>query len=202
MSKLLQVFITGAVIFMMTVPFYFYAQNAKPELTSLKFSNHSSGINLPDSNKTDSGIIVEKPKVPSTFHMKKSPWKAVLFSAILPGLGQIYNKSYWKAPIILGLSAYLGYQIYDYNKTYKDYKSRYEATQFPPDYNGDLNLKTLRNFYRDQRDNFVWYFVIVYVVNLVDAYIDAHLFDFDVSEQKIIGLGTDRKYNLKMKLNF
>ncbi len=202
MSKLLQVLLTGAVIFIMTVPVSLYAQASKPELSDLHFLKHSAGVILWDSNKTDSAIIIEKQKVTSSFRMKKSPWKAVLFSAILPGLGQIYNQSYWKTPIIFGLSAYLGYQIYDYNKTYKDYKSRYEVTQLPPDYTGDLNLKTLRNFYRDQRDNFIWYFVIVYVVNLVDAYIDAHLFDFDVSEQKITGFSTDRKFNIKMKFNF
>jgi hypothetical protein len=197
MSKLLQVFLSGAVILMIAVPVSFYSQSFNNQLTA-----SSKKYNLPDSNKTDTGIVIEKPKLPSTFKMKKSPWKAVLFSAILPGLGQIYNQSYWKAPVILGLSAYLGYEIYDYNKTYKDYKSRYEATQAPPDYAGDLNLKTLRNFYRDQRDDFVWYFIIVYVVNLVDAYIDAHLFDFDVSEEKITGFGSDKKYNLKMKINF
>lgn len=202
MLKPFQVLLTGAVIFIMTAPVSFYAQITEPEISDLHFTKHSSELIPADSNKTDSGIVIEKPKVTSSFRMKKSPWKAVLFSAILPGLGQIYNQSYWKTPIIFGLSAYLGYQIYDYNKTYKDYKSRYEATQLPPDYTGDFNLKTLRNFYRDQRDNFIWYFVIVYVVNLVDAYIDAHLFDFDVSEQKIIGFGAERKFNLKMKVNF
>lgn len=139
------------------------------------------------------------------FRMRKSPWLAVLQSAVLPGLGQFYNESYWKIPIFLGLSAYLGYEIYNNTKTYHDYRDRYANSQllYPPD--GDLSLKTLRNFYHDQRDEFIWYFAIVYVVNLVDAYVDAHLFDFDVRESRALGIKVGvnpANHNLNLSIHF
>jgi len=137
------------------------------------------------------------------FRMKKSPWLAVGFSAVLPGLGQLYNQSYWKVPIILGLSAYLGYQFYDNHKKYTDYRDQYAATQSPENPFGDESLKDLREFYRGERDDFVWYFTIVYVINLVDAYVDAHLFDFDVREEKIERFGkVDKEYKLNVKVKF
>lgn len=135
--------------------------------------------------------------------MKKSPWLAVLFSAAMPGAGQFYNQSYWKVPIFVGLTAYLGYEYFDNNKTYRNYRDQYAASQniYPP--YGDLSLQSLREFYRNQRDDFLWYFIIVYVVNLVDAYIDAHLFDFNVREDKIESLRlTYKKFSLNVKIKF
>jgi hypothetical protein len=142
-------------------------------------------------------------KTEKKFKMKKSPWLAVLFSAILPGAGQFYNQSYWKVPVLLGLTAYLGYEYYDNNKTFRNYRDQYAATQTPQFPAGDPALQALRNFYRDQRDDFVWYFAIVYFINLVDAYVDAHLFDFTVKEDKIITSGKmDRRYKLNFKVRF
>src|SRR4030095_11604235 len=142
-------------------------------------------------------------KAPKQFKMKKSPFLAVALSVVLPGAGQIYNGSYWKAAIIDGLLFYFGYEYYDNNQKFKDYRDQYNATITPEDPNGDPNLKTLRNFYQAQRDDFVWYFIIVYTLNLVDAYIDAHLFDFDVSDEKHISFGKpDKTYRLKMNINF
>ncbi|HJY64591.1 MAG TPA: DUF5683 domain-containing protein [Ignavibacteria bacterium] len=131
--------------------------------------------------------------------MKKSPLLAVLLSAVLPGAGQFYNQSYWKIPIIAGLIGYFGYEYIINNNKFKDYRDQYDATITPTNQFGDENLKTLREFYRNQRDDFVWYFIIVYVVNLVDAYVDAHLFDFDVREEKLTRFGNTE---LKLKVNF
>ena len=135
--------------------------------------------------------------------MKKSPLIAVLLSAVLPGAGQLYNKSYWKVPIIAGFVGYFGYEYFHYNNIYKNYRDLYAASQqqFPPE--GDDNIKTQREFYRTQRDDFVWYFLIVYVINLADAFVDAHLFDFDVKEEKISTLGIiDKKAELKIHISF
>ena len=155
----------------------------------------------PDTLKKDTTAISRSSD--KKFRMKKSPWLAVGFSAVLPGLGQLYNQSYWKVPIILGLSAYLGYQFYDNHKKYADYRDQYAATQSPENPFGDESLKDLREFYRGERDDFVWYFTIVYVINLVDAYVDAHLFDFDVREEKIERFGkVDKEYKLNVKVNF
>jgi hypothetical protein len=127
----------------------------------------------------------------------------VLFSAVLPGAGQFYNESYWKIPIIGGLVGYFGYEYFRNNNLYKDYRDQYITSQTELNPNGDPTLKTLREFYGDQRDDFVWYFLIVYVVNMVDAYVDAHLFDFDVSEDKFTKNGTrGKEYRLKFNIKF
>jgi hypothetical protein len=137
------------------------------------------------------------------FKMKKSPLKAVLLSAVLPGAGQFYNRSYWKVPIIAGLIGYFGYEYINNNNKFKDYRDQYNASITPENEFGDLYLKSLREFYRNQRNDFVWYFMIVYVVNLVDAFVDAHLFDFDVRENKYTIFGKpDKTYRLKMNIRF
>ncbi len=115
----------------------------------------------------------------SVFVMKKSPWGAVLRSAILPGWGQFYNESYLKIPIIWGLAAWFIYNWNLNNNYYKTYKSL--AMQ---DYN--YYYKN-RDFYHDQRDLFTIYMGITYFLNLVDAYVDAQLFDFSFSQNNSTG---------------
>lgn len=117
-----------------------------------------------------------------TFKMKKNPWKAVLYSAILPGLGQFYNESYWKIPIVVGVGGYLGYIIVKNHSDYLEYRDLYAESQTPEDPEGDSRLKEFREFYRNQRDQFLLYFTFFYVITAVDAYVDANLFDFDVSD--------------------
>ena len=122
--------------------------------------------------------------------MQKSPWGAVLRSVIIPGLGQFYNESYWKIPVIWGAGALLisGW-IYN-NNYYKDYKNLYIET-------GEIRYKDYRDFYRDQRDNFTIYLVVLYVLNLVDAYVDAQLYDFSAVEDY-----ASHSYRLNFRLNF
>lgn len=145
---------------------------------SLKFSQ--SGIQSDSLNK--------KPIGKSEFKMKKDPWKAVLYSAILPGAGQFYNKSYWKIPVIAGLGGYFVYELVRNNNQYIDYKNLYSESQTEKNPSGNANYYNLREFYRDQRDNFIIYSLILYLVNLIDAYVDAQLYDFNVSDKIKIGL--------------
>lgn len=112
--------------------------------------------------------------------MQKSPWGAVGRSAILPGWGQIYNQSYWKAPVIWGVMGWFVYGWIDNNNNYINYKNLYSQT-------GDDLYLDYRNFYRDQRDEFAIYLLLTYFLNLVDAYVDAHLFDFSVDENYMTG---------------
>lgn len=115
----------------------------------------------------------------SVFVSSKSAWTAVLMSAVVPGAGQIYNESYWKAPVIWGLTGWLVYNWIDNNNNYKSNKDLYAQT-------GDEDYRRLRTFYRDQRDLFSIYLGLTYVLNLVDAYVDAQLFDFTVEEDFLI----------------
>lgn len=215
MNKVIKFFLKGIVILIITVPFLFGSRAEAQEVVKLKLKNDkiaaltmfarkvdSLGV---DSLKADTNMTVVKPKEPviKKFRMRKSPTTAVLLSAVLPGAGQFYNESYWKVPIIGGLVGYFGYEYFRNNNLYKDYRDDYAASQTEINPDGDINLKTLREFYRDQRDDFVWYFLIVYVINMVDAYVDAHLFDFDVRDEKFTKYGTrGKEYRLNFKLNF
>lgn len=142
-----------------------------------------------------------KPSPVAKFKMKKDPWKAVLYSAIIPGAGQLYNKSYWKIPIIAGIGGYFAYEIIRNNNRFLDYRNQYVNSQTPENPQGDIRLKDLREFYSDQRDDFIIYGVILYVINLLDAYVDAQLFDFDVSDNIKFGLLQKEKL-VKMSFGF
>jgi len=131
--------------------------------------------------------LTEEPD--SVFIMQKSPWFAVLQSAVVPGLGQIYNESYIKAPIIWGGIALLVYGWSYNHELYWDNKKLYLQTE-------NENYRRIRDFYRDQRDLFTIYMGLVYLLNLVDAYVDAHLFDFNVEEDFFTKIPM---FNMKLK---
>jgi hypothetical protein len=115
------------------------------------------------------------------FYPSKSATLAVGLSAVLPGAGQIYNEDYWKAPIIWGLGGYWVYEWFHLNDRYKGFRDRFSESvkQLPP--YGNERLLTIRDFYRDERDKFAWYLGALYFLNLVDAYVGANLYDFNVS---------------------
>jgi TM2 domain-containing membrane protein YozV len=179
-----KIFKFNAVIIFITAFFLLAVITFSQDYNSLKLNNipNNSYYKI-DSVLTDTTKTLKK-NIPIKFKMKKSPLTAVLLSAVLPGAGQFYNQSYWKIPIIGSLVGYFGYEYFRNNSKYLDYKQQYQNSQSVFNPNGDLNLKSLREFYRNQRNDFFWYFMIVYVVNLLDAYVDAHLFDFDVKEER------------------
>jgi hypothetical protein len=112
----------------------------------------------------------------------KSPWGAVWRSAVLPGWGQYYTEHYWKIPIVVGVSGFLIYGIVSENKQYLQYADAYDASITPDNPSGDLTLKSYREYYRDRRDTYAVWMLVTYLVQLADAYVDAHLYDFDVSD--------------------
>ncbi|MBS1518120.1 MAG: hypothetical protein JSS91_08525 [Bacteroidetes bacterium] len=166
------------------------------------FINKSSAQNIHDINSPN-GIYLNGNETPdsvkqksgssTTFKMKKQPWRAVAYSAVIPGAGQLYNKTYWKIPVILGLGGYFAYGIINNNNKYSDYRDQYLNSQTEQNPSGDPQLLNLREFYRDQRDNFIIYSAILYLANLIDAYIDAQLYDFNVSDKIKLGLLKDNK---------
>jgi hypothetical protein len=223
MYRLLRVLIAGTVMNLIAVPFLFgqdFRLSLKePVKKETAITTESKGL-LPactyvsagrrfawNDKLIDTGItklkdstFTTKPVTEKKFRMKKKVWLAVLLSAGLPGAGQFYNQSYWKIPIIDG---FVGYFLYEYireDKNFRNYRDQYAASQTPQFPEGDDNLKTLREFYRSQRNNFTWYFLIVYFINLVDAYVDAHLFDFDVKDNKLSSGVVDRKVNLNVHI--
>ena len=199
MQKFFRIIFLGMVINILIIPFS-YSQNLNYKLSGTSFHQlfYSS-----DSAKNPDTLKLNKSKQFTPFHMKKSPWLALLYSAILPGAGQFYNESYWKVPILVGLSVYFGYSWFDENRKFLNYRDQYAASQTPQLPGGNPDLKTLREFYRTQRDNFTWYYIITYFINLVDAYVDAQLFDFNVREDKYSSTAKPfRTYRLNFHLNF
>jgi hypothetical protein len=113
---------------------------------------------------------------------QKSPLVAVLLSATIPGGGQIYNGSYWKVPIIYGLQAFFVSQWISNNKTYQSLRSQYSDSLRTGSNSGYLDqLQQYRDSYHDQRDSYAWYIAGVYLLSIIDAYVDAELSGFDVS---------------------
>lgn len=123
-----------------------------------------------------------------------SPKRASIYSAVLPGLGQVYNESYWKVPVIYtGLATGI-YFIVDNNNQYQDFRSAYNSrfvngeaidpSAYTDKYENtsSSSLLKLQEFYRNQRDFATIITVGIYLINIVDAAVDAHLFHFDVSE--------------------
>ena len=138
-----------------------------------------------------------------------SPRTAAIRSAILPGLGQVYNKKYWKLPLVYGALGTTAYIFFDNLKTYRDlrftYAAKYKAGLPPfdpafPDRPGpfrdstdyvkiksqyvNLDLQFLR-YHRDEFRRNIDYSVLVFILfwglQVVDATVDAHLKSFDVS---------------------
>ncbi|MFA5010314.1 MAG: DUF5683 domain-containing protein [Ignavibacteria bacterium] len=167
-----------------------------------KFFNSTLPESMYELNDFLLNDTITKKDTAFTFKMTRSPGRAMLYSAVIPGAGQFYNESYWKIPIIWGIGGYFVYEIIKNNNNYIDYRDLYANSQTPENPNGDLRYKNLREFYRDQRDQFYLYAGLVYLINLVDAYVDAHLFDFDVSDKiQVQGLkGSNSLMNLKINL--
>jgi len=136
------------------------------------------------------------------YQSTKSPGLAMLFSALVPGAGQFYNESYWKVPVVVGLGVYFASQWLHSNRVYHDYRDQYLASITPNLPGGNTNLQSLREFYRDQRDTFTWYFFILYFVNVADAYVDASLYDFTVSDDLSIRLMPEAGTRLTLRVTF
>lgn len=150
----------------------------------------------------DSGSLASPVREVKNFHSTKSPWLAVGLSAMTPGAGQLYNRNYWKAPVIWGLAGYWIYEWVKLNNKYEDFRDQYNQSLMtsPPEGNG--RLLGNRDFYRDERDKFAWYLGALYFLNLVDAYVGAHLYDFDVSPDLAAGGRVEPKFTATLRLHF
>ncbi len=130
--------------------------------------------------------------------MNREPNKAALFSAVIPGSGQIYNKKYWKTPIIwvgLGVTAYLAHNYYmqlgEYTRASHMATNNQDRSHLSTSYtNANYNLQTLSatqlNTLSDDARRYMYMNILIfsgiYALNIVDAYVDAHLKEFDVNE--------------------
>jgi hypothetical protein len=130
--------------------------------------------------------------------------KATTLSLICPGAGQIYNKSYWRAPIVVGGLASMVYVIDWNNRGFQRFKTAYSLRAdfehnpdkypegvSPDEFKGRYSasyLKNLRDSYRRNRDLSLLLTAGVYIFQAVDAHVDAHLKDFDISDELSVEL--------------
>lgn len=152
--------------------------------------------------------------------------KATTLSTIFPGAGQVFNKSYWRVPIVVGGLASTIYTIDWNNRGYQRFKTAYAlrvdydknpdkypggaADEFHGAYSATF-LKNLKDSYRRNRDLCIILTAGVYLLNILDAHVDAHLQDYDISDDLSMNLepyfdytpvGSQPVYGVNMSLKF
>jgi hypothetical protein len=159
--------------------------------------------------------------------LNKGPRKALLLSAVAPGLGQLYNEKYWKAPVIwvgLGIVTYFYLDNAIYFRLYKNaYQAAYDTSLVNPtkpvfvpitDHGVSHNFTSINqlsqgtNTYRRYRDMSLIIGAAIYVLNIVDANVDAHLKEFDIGEElslkvsPLLYANINRQFTTGITLNF
>src|SRR5690554_5842542 len=186
-----------------------YSTGLHAQISSTQPQNDSIRLTLEDStlimsNETSQVILPSTYSdtfTTPTYMFKPTPKKAVIYSAIFPGLGQIYNRQYWKLPILYGGFVGFTYAITWNNGYYRDYLNGYQDIM---DDNPESNswhamlpygmdpesidrqwftdvLKQRKDYYRYYRDLSIIGTFALYFLAIVDAYVDSQLFDFDMS---------------------
>lgn len=150
-------------------------------------------VQVPDTAQQKSGFFL------SNLKDLDNAGKAALWSAVIPGAGQFYNKSYWKIPIIYATGAVLTYYLIENNRQYQSYrvalnqrvdndpttKDEYADHPILGEANGktaERNLRFRRDGYRRNRDLTILLAIGAHGLQIAEAYVHAHLKDFDVSD--------------------
>ena len=140
---------------------------------------------------------------------------ATILSSACPGLGQIFNKKYWKVPLIYAALGTTMYYYIDNNEKYQEYKLAYIARNDNDpntldnflDYSS-ANLVTLKDYYRNSRDAAMFLFILTYFLNIVDASVDTHFLNYNLNDDLSINLkpgifdDLSEQINVSLKYNF
>lgn len=153
---------------------------------TIRVENHPTDTLSTKTPKSETEVIadIESSNAPASAKPKFSPTRAGLYSAVLPGLGQYYNKKYWKIPVVWGaIGAGVGYTLYS-NKQYKRYRDAFvaELNGVPHEFSDkpwiDKNvLGNWQDVMKRRRDYAIAITSLIYVLNIVDAVVDAHLYE-------------------------
>lgn len=192
--------ISFLVTFFCLVSFYGFSQSNKDSL------NNKTLVTTKDSLQN----MVVKDTTNNSNKKKHSARIATKRSAILPGWGQAYNREYWKIPIIYGALSIPTITFFYNNSYYKKTKFAYEARYKQYVNKSDTadianidskllkldlySLQTYRNAFRRDRDYSVFWFLILWGVNVIDATVFGHLKDFDVSSD--LSMHVEPSYNI------
>ncbi len=179
-----------------------------PEMSGIFAEGDSIGLTAGEMLLADSIAMADAKKKPDEWVPRKEefnpdPTKAVWYAALFPGLGQVYNRRYWKLPIVVGGYLGLAYattwnngMLRDYSKAYSDLLDSDPNTKsymdlFAPGVSeSSLDkswlenvIRSRKNYFRRNRDLCIICMVAVYLVAMVDAYVDASLSHFDITPE-------------------
>lgn len=190
----------------------YFSRPGMAQVSNMEIANADSAF-VTTADSTIQAVMMEVDSLPLpekiTLQFKPNPKKAVLM-ALVPGLGQIYNRKYWKLPIVYGGLMGCTYAVTWNNRNYKDYSIAYKDIMEDADapnrpveeYNKSWQdfipagadpetylrntsfqtaLKNRKDYYRRYRDLSIFITIGVYALSIIDAYVDAQLFDFDIS---------------------
>ncbi len=142
-------------------------------------------------------LLIENPEIlkeeKGGIYRPLAPSKAAFYSAVFPGMGQIYNKKYWKAPIVWGALAIPTYFYLTNNREFKRYRNAYRLrlSGFRDEFTLDdgtetvskASLEAAQEQLRENRDLSLLVAVILYVLQIVEASVNAHLLQFNIDNQ-------------------
>jgi hypothetical protein len=170
----------------------------------------------PKFTDTDSNVKIVTKEDSMRIKKDHSPRIAGMYSAIIPGLGQAYNRKYWKIPLLYIGGGALVYYCVDENKSFKEFQGKYNLELNKPsglqskdslDYYGRV-----RDGYRTNRDRLIFFTALVYAANIIDAMVDAYFYNFDISDNLTMKLEPefdyqtfamgDISYGLKLSFKF
>ena len=151
--------------------------------------------------ESDSLAVISIDSLAASNAWSPDPARATWLGIAFPGGGQIYNRKYWKLPIVYGGFLGCAYALTWNNQMYKDYSQAYldicdedDTTAsyedfLPPNYNAQANVEYLKRVFKNRKDNYrryrdlsIFSFIGVYAISIIDAYVDAELSHFDISE--------------------
>jgi hypothetical protein len=152
---------------------------------------------VPEPAMDSTAVVPAKAADTLDWRARHSPHKASILSAVLPGAGQIYNRKYWKAPIVWAGLGTCVYFIQENSAEYRRYKDAYIALvdgdpTTTDEFNGQFSaaqVLDVTDTYRRWRDLSYIAFGLVYMLNIVDAGVDANFVHFDVSRDLSLNVG-------------
>ena len=152
-----------------------------PVLSSAQEEEPGDSVQTPEIVQTETREGLDSLKI--DYLTMKNPMRASLYSAILPGMGQVYNGKWWKVPIVWGLLGTGAGFVIHYNNEHKEFRGYYLDKLYgnpieDPAIN-NLSLEQLANIQDDRkrsRDYAIALTALAYILNIVDATVDAHLY--------------------------
>lgn len=148
-----------------------------------------------DTLKINDEIIKPEKKRPITWNTDPlSPSKAAFYSAIFPGLGQIYNKSYWKTPLVWGAIGFPLYMYFENEKQYQRYRNAYKRRLdgytddefYTSPRVSDEGLRRAQKHYQRNKEIAILFTVGFYALNIIEANVDAHLKQYNIDDRLAI----------------